>query len=264
LTANRKIAGRDLPVTLVKVDEQYMLFPPWSSVFTNTDTASRAISSFAWGMRPWELIAITVQKNYVLETEKKCFIPNKYSVIQLWENTKNKDLVFYQGFLQAYWLTKFIDTDSYKWDNGLKRYEAAKMFVEFAKKVLCREEREVYKDWMYNDIDDVDITLVPYIKDAYELWILNGTNGAFRPLDNITKKEFVAALMRMLFDQNLDVPWAWEDRDSNYQVKFAELWIERNFNVGSTIERYDVARMLYKIYYQKNYTRTENWYVLPE
>jgi hypothetical protein len=28
LTANRKIAGRDLPVTLVKVDEQYMLFPP--------------------------------------------------------------------------------------------------------------------------------------------------------------------------------------------------------------------------------------------
>ena len=77
----------------------------------------------------------------------------------------------YQALLKSYDLTMFSDTDSYKPENGLKRYEAAKMFTNFAKHVLCREEVVQYAN-NYNDIENVDTTLKPYIIQAYEYGIL--------------------------------------------------------------------------------------------
>jgi hypothetical protein len=180
----------------------------------------------------------------------------------LWTETKQKDLLIYQWLLQAYGLTRFIDTDSYKWENGLKRYEAAKMFVEFAKNVLCRGEVREYTEWTYSDIEWVDATLVPYIKEAYAMWILQGTKWKFRPLENISKKEFVAAMMRMFTNENMDVIWEWENRDRRYQELFAELWLNNQVKVWSTIERYDAARVFYRLYYNSGYEWTENGYVL--
>jgi hypothetical protein len=58
---------------------------------------------------------------------------------------------------------------------------------------------------VYGDIENTDSTLVPYIKEAYEYGILRGSNGKFRPTEEISKKEFVAALMRMFVNENLDV-----------------------------------------------------------
>ncbi len=45
---------------------------------------------------------------------------------------------------------------------------------------------------MYSDIAGVDPTLVPYIKEAYEYGIMKGGKGKFRPLDRISRQEFVA------------------------------------------------------------------------
>jgi hypothetical protein len=43
-------------------------------------------------------------------------------------------------------MTKYTDTDSYMPDRGLRRYEAAKMLVEFANKVLCRQKIREYPE----------------------------------------------------------------------------------------------------------------------
>jgi len=41
-------------------------------------------------------------------------------------------------------LTKFTNTDAYRPNDGIKRYEAAKMLVEFASNVLCRQKTATY------------------------------------------------------------------------------------------------------------------------
>ncbi len=74
--------------------------------------------------------------------------------------------------MHAYGLTSFADTDAFKPENGLKRYEAAKILVTFAKNVLCRKAKTTYTEGMYKDIEGVDPTLVPYIKQAYEYGIM--------------------------------------------------------------------------------------------
>lgn len=74
--------------------------------------------------------------------------------------------------MHAYGLTSFTDTDSFLPENGLKRYEAAKILVNIAKNVLCRQPKDTFKEGMYKDIAGVDPTLVPYIKEAYEYGIM--------------------------------------------------------------------------------------------
>jgi S-layer homology domain len=112
----------------------------------------------------------------------------------------------------------------------LRRNEAAKMFVEFAKNVLCREAKTTYTS-QYTDITNADSTLVPYIKQAYEFGILKGNNGLFRPTDVITKKEFVAALIRMFIDENIDVYGAGNDRDREYKVLFNTLELDTQLSI---------------------------------
>jgi hypothetical protein len=58
----------------------------------------------------------------------------------------------YQALLKSYDLTIFSDTDLYRPESRLKRNEAAKMFVNFAKYVLCREKVKEYNDGIYTDI----------------------------------------------------------------------------------------------------------------
>jgi hypothetical protein len=47
--------------------------------------------------------------------------------------------------------------------------------------------------------------LRPYIIQAYEYGIFKGSKNEFRPLDKISRKEFVASLMRMFTNENMDI-----------------------------------------------------------
>ena len=76
--------------------------------------------------------------------------------------------------------------------------------VEFGKNVLCRKPIQEYLN-EYDDIGEVDGTLKPFIEEAYEYGILRGTKGKFRPREEITKQEFVAAAMRLFINENVDV-----------------------------------------------------------
>ena len=116
-------------------------------------------------------VEVKTVENPVLGREKRCYSPKEVVEITLGQNKTNKDLLVYQALLKSYDLTIFSDTDSYRPDNGLKRYEAAKMFTNFAKHVLCREKTQEYKG-QYDDIEGIDDTLRPYIEEAYEYGIL--------------------------------------------------------------------------------------------
>lgn len=241
--------------------------PEWAiTISVKTSTPTEAIksaiiqtTSFGAG----QTIEIRPQENSALQTEKKCYTPKEVVDITLGKNTTNKDLLVYQALLHSYDITMFNDTDAYKPENWLKRYEAAKMFVNFAKHVLCREQVQVYTDDIYDDIAGVDPTLKPYIIEAYEYGILKWSKQKFRPLDTINRKEFVAALMRMFTNQNMDIIGQWNDWDTNYITSFNAYWLNSIVGVSEDINRYDMSKIIYKLYYNRGYSWTDKWYVLP-
>lgn len=234
-------------------------------VSVDTSSPAQAIQSAVAETRNiWvgSTVEIKTIKNPSLQSEKKCYSPKEVVDITLWKNTTNKDQLVYQALLKSYDLTMFTDTDTYKPNNRLKRYEAAKMFTNFAKHVLCREAKTSYNN-EYKDIATTDETLRPYIIQAYEYGILKWSNGLFRPLDTISRKEFVAALMRMFTNENLDVYGVWNDWDKEYQILFNELGLDEIVWADEEIDRYDMSKIMYKLYYNTSYQWTDKGYVLP-
>jgi hypothetical protein len=123
---------------------------PWN-IAHNPVAITKIAKVYWWVVVKWESAIVNITENKILNEEKRCFTPSDYSVIIQWQNTQQKDQIIYQGLLKAFGLTKFDNTDNFKSDRDLKRWEAAKMFVEFAKNVLCREKIKEYKD-NFNDI----------------------------------------------------------------------------------------------------------------
>jgi hypothetical protein len=209
----------------------------------------------------WDLVDIPTIVNPLLATNT-CHEVKENSIITLGEKTKSRDQVVFQGLMLAYGLTSFANTDDYKPENGLKRYEAAKILVTFAKNILCRQQKATYTEWMYTDIQWVDATLVPYIKQAYEYGIMKGGKWKFRPLDRISKQEFIAGLMRIVLNSYLTEK---NDKDwyKNYETVFADYGLQTLVLDETMINRYDMSKIFYKLYYNDQYTWTKQWYILP-
>jgi hypothetical protein len=104
--------------------------------------------------------------------------------------------------------------------------------------------------------------LKPFIVEAYQYGILKWTKWNFRPRDTITKQEFVAAVMRLFINENIDVYGVANDWDREYRRLFTLLWLEKW--VGNTIERYDMARIMYTLYYNAWYQWGDQWYYVPK
>ena len=240
--------------------KEVVIIIPLSSLLIHTNTLTQAAQVYGWVVQRWETVIIPIQENSLLQDKQDCYTPEKNVAVTLWLDTKNKDQLIYQSLLQAYWLTKFTDTDTFTPESGLKRYEAAKILVEYAKKVLCRGKVQEYKN-EYKDIEKVDSTLSPYIIEAYEMWILKWSKWQFRPTEVISKQEFVAALVRMFSNKNMDVRWEGNNWDREYRKVFKEMWLDQW--VGNTIERYDVAKIMYKLYYNEWYEYGEKGYYVP-
>jgi hypothetical protein len=74
----------------------------------------------------------------------------------------------------------------------------------------------------------------------------------------------VAALMRMFVNENLDVYNQWNNWDQNYIELFNEYWLSSIvWEDEEEIDRYDMSKIMYKLYYNEWYEWTEKWYVLP-
>jgi hypothetical protein len=72
------------------------------------------------------------------------------------------------AFAIHYDLTKYDGTKDFRPDSLITREEAAKLFSQFAIRVLCRTPHLEYTN-QFTDIDLSDSTLLPFIKQSYEL-----------------------------------------------------------------------------------------------
>ena len=228
---------------------------------SNTSKVMRNIIVETTKLGAWDVVEMPTVVNPILATNA-CFTPKDKTVIEIWKKTKARDQVVFQWLMNAYGLTSYSDTDAYNPDSWLKRNEAAKILVNFAKNVLCRQPKDTYKEWMYKDIAGTDATLLPYIKLAYEYGIMKWGKWKFRPLDRISKQEFIAGMMRILLNSYL-AEWNSNDWYKNYETVFADYGLKTLVLTDTTINRYDMSKLFYKIYYSDAYYPTDGGYVLP-
>lgn len=228
---------------------------------TDTSKLMRNIIVSTTKFTAWDVVQMPTMVNPILATNA-CYTPKENTIISLGQKTKARDQVVFQWLMNAYGLTSYSDTDSYNPDSWLKRNEAAKILVNFAKNVLCRQPKDTYQEWMYNDIAGTDSTLLPYIKEAYEYGIMKWGKWKFRPLDRISKQEFIAGMMRILLNSYLaegnNADWY-----KNYETVFADYGLKTLVLTDKTINRYDMSKLFYKVYYSDAYQLTDAGYVLP-
>ena len=153
-----------------------------------------------------------------------------------------------QSFLRSYEMTRYDSIDRFRPKDDLTREEAAKIFSNFAINVLCRKP-DMNLKINYKDLENANTTLKQYITTAYQLWIMKGAHGNFRPKDKITKKEISATIIRMILKSYLDeTKTSTKTRYSEYEKVAKELWIlKKDVNDDPLLREY-TALMLFRAY----------------
>ena len=144
----------------------------------------------------------------------------------------------------------------------MTREEASRLLSQFARNVLCRTPHITYNA-SYVDVDGADMTLMPYIKDAYELGIFKGHKGMFRPKDMITQQEFASAVMRLLthnIDTEMTATW-WESYQSI--AKTMGLFDASFWDADNNVRKEAIYK-LFSAYKNYDYTRESYGYVITQ
>lgn len=112
---------------------------------------------------PAEIFNPTIDTN-------KCYGARELSSIIDQQNAVTKTFKKSLAFGATYELTRYNGTEDYRPRSYIRRDEAARLFATFARNVLCRTPSLTYSN-QFSDLANADQSLIPYIKDAYELGI---------------------------------------------------------------------------------------------
>ena len=140
-------------------------------------------------------------------------------------------------------LTQYNTVDSFRPFDNLTREQAAHFFANFAETTLGMEA-DSSVEVNLNDLDEADHTLVDSIEAAYRMGIMRGSEGEFRPTDQVTRAEFLTVAVRAL-DGDRDetaTPW-WTE----YFETARELGLTQETDVNAqdrSILRYEAGLML--------------------
>jgi hypothetical protein len=119
------------------------------------------------------------------------------SLLLLWSTTSAISLLD-NAITWAYTkkLTIYIDSSDFKPDNSIRRDEAAKFFVNFAKL-----SEITYRDGtlcQFSDLNKAWPDLKDVIVKSCAFGFFKGTNNMFNPTGNLTNAEAIAVLIRIV------------------------------------------------------------------
>lgn len=164
----------------------------------------------------------------------------------------NSDPEFIEAIHWMYdnWLTIHNNTTDYEPFYAITRVNAAKMIDKFAN-VINYQNTGVYlaNDCNFADIDWLSTGDKEYIANVCQKWLIKWTYGNFRPNEEMTKAQFVVAIVRMFEWQELDETT--NPRRQNYFETAKNLWIVAPWDAvtfDSSISRYEVALYFYRFY----------------
>lgn len=175
------------------------------------------------------------------------------------QNSSNTELQSAITWMYEYSLTSYRTVDDFMGESYLTREQAAKFFVEFAKKILGKvvDETKVVK---LSDLKKANPTLQSYIKEANQLGLFKGTNGKYLPLNNLTKAQALAVIIRAKDGTKNEAKsnGAWYRDYYNLSSSYSMLkWLEMDYFKADSenIKRKEVALLLYRL---KNYIASNN------
>lgn len=120
-------------------------------------------------------------------------------------------------------LTIFKTVTDYKPNNYLRRDEAAKLFVNFAK----LKNKDVYiktaEECKFSDLNDAHKDLKDIVLESCRMGIFQWANGKFMPRWSLINEQAVAVLLRVIGEKQSEVGVSY--RSENYYTRAYELWV---------------------------------------
>lgn len=146
-------------------------------------------------------------------------------LLSLWSwstfaQTPSFDIVL--DWMYENWLTKYNDSEAFRPDDSITRWEAAKFVAQYAK---IRSLEKKNTSCTFTDLDWYDSTLTPHIKQACFFGLLKGSNWVYRPHAWITEAEALTVVIRSLYGSFEET---WNPRRIAYYNRWDDLWLITN------------------------------------
>ena len=151
------------------------------------------------------------------------------------------------NFSSTYGITSKSSVEAAQMNSPLTRIQMAKMLSNYAMNVLWRQPDVSKWTIKFNDVTNkMDKEYDNGVTISYQLWIMwqNMPNNNFRPNDEVTRAEFVAAFSRMIYWTS---DWEYKSTSKYYthhMEKLKKEWIVTKINPNMKEKRWYVMMML--------------------
>ena len=142
-------------------------------------------------------------------------------------------------------LTIHKTSKDFKVDQNIRRDEAAKFFVNFAKLVGKNIYVKTDSECKFSDIDQSWSDLKNVVVEACKLWIFQWSKGKFNPSGFLTQEQAVAVLIRIIDGYSPEIWGKWSDL---YYSRLQKLDLEKWYPSGyhyEFINRWYVINIIY-------------------
>lgn len=152
-------------------------------------------------------------------------------------------------WMNSQWLTIYSDPINFMAENWLRRDEAAKFFVQYAKQVMWKIPNYFDTSCKFNDLNKAWPDLKDIVVESCQLWLFQWHNGKFMPTDKLTNAQAITVFMRLI-DWYKDETWT--HYANEYYKKAQQLWLlswtplNNSDNFDRYTTRWDVAKMLFR------------------
>ena len=112
-------------------------------------------------------------------------------------------------------LTKFNNAQDFMSDKSLRRDEAAKFFVQYAKETLWNVADTSKSNCDFMDLNEARPDLKGLIKESCQLWLFQWSHGNFMPTQPLTNAQAITVLIRM-------IDWKKDETEGHFAQKYFE------------------------------------------
>jgi len=115
------------------------------------------------------------------------------------------------SWMHSNWLTKFDNASDFMSTQSLRRDEATKFFVQYAKESLGLSP-DTSKSCNFTDLDKARPDLKDLIKESCQLGLFQWYNWKFMPTQSLTNAQAITVLIRMIDGNKDETQWHWAQK----------------------------------------------------
>ncbi|HOQ78868.1 MAG TPA: hypothetical protein PLW94_01415 [Candidatus Absconditabacterales bacterium] len=151
------------------------------------------------------------------------------------------------AWMYANGLTKYDNKEDYRMFDLVSREEAGKIIGQ-AYVALGYPDIEKNSSCDFGDASKFNPSLAPHIANVCKRGLFKGSNGNYMPLNNLTKAEAMAVLLRMFegkMSYELQIPWREQYYTKGKLIGLTNIEDINKFDKG--LERYEIALMVHRL-----------------